>query len=72
MRWKGRRQSQNVEDRRGRSGPKMALGGGLGTIVVLILVSGQIYLSHWFVQLGYVFVSIQLFTLVVGCQSHKE
>jgi predicted metalloprotease len=36
MRWRGERQSTNIEDRRGIGG-KMAVGGGLGTIVVLIL-----------------------------------
>ena len=38
MRWKGRRQSQNVEDRRGQRGPKLALGGGLGAIVAVVVV----------------------------------
>ncbi|MGB3587253.1 MAG: neutral zinc metallopeptidase [Tunicatimonas sp.] len=37
MRWQGRRQSTNVEDRRGSRGKKVALGGGLGTIVLIIL-----------------------------------
>lgn len=37
MRWRGERQSSNIEDRRGISGGKVAVGGGLGTIVVLIL-----------------------------------
>ncbi|MGQ0762290.1 MAG: KPN_02809 family neutral zinc metallopeptidase [Acidobacteriota bacterium] len=39
MRWKDRRQSDNIEDRRGMSGGKLALGGlgGLGGIVVLVL-----------------------------------
>ncbi|HNS18768.1 MAG TPA: neutral zinc metallopeptidase [Bacteroidales bacterium] len=39
MRWQGRRQSTNVEDRRGGvSGGKIALGGGLGTIIIVIIV----------------------------------
>ncbi len=38
MRWQGRRQSSNVEDRRGVSGGKIALGGGLGTIVIVIII----------------------------------
>ncbi|WP_367328926.1 neutral zinc metallopeptidase [Lentimicrobium sp.] len=38
MRWTGRRGSSNVEDRRGMSGGKMALGGGLGTIVIMLIV----------------------------------
>lgn len=36
MRWRGQRQSSNIEDRRG-IGPKVAVGGGLGTVVILIL-----------------------------------
>ena len=38
MLWKGRRQSQNIEDRRGSSGRKVALGGGLGALAVTIIV----------------------------------
>lgn len=37
MLWKGQRQSDNIEDRRGMSRGGMAIGGGLGGIVVLIL-----------------------------------
>ena len=37
MRWLNRRQSSNIEDRRGISGGKLAVGGGLGTIVVALL-----------------------------------
>lgn len=37
MRWRGERQSTNIEDRRGLSGGKIAVGGGLGTVVILIL-----------------------------------
>lgn len=37
MKWRGRRGSSNIEDRRGRSGGKLAVGGGLGGIVVLVL-----------------------------------
>lgn len=39
MRWRDRRQSDNIEDRRGMSGGKLALGGlgGLGGIVLLVL-----------------------------------
>jgi uncharacterized protein len=36
MRWSGRRQSDNVEDRRGMRGPAMALGGG-GLVIVLLI-----------------------------------
>ncbi len=41
MRWKGQRQSSNVEDRRGRGG-RIARGGGkmgIGTIVVVLIIS---------------------------------
>ena len=37
MRWRGERQSENVEDRRGMSRGGIAIGGGLGSIVILIL-----------------------------------
>ena len=37
MRWRGERQSTNVEDRRGIGGKGLAVGGGLGTIVLLLL-----------------------------------
>src|SRR5688500_11333243 len=37
MRWRGERQSANIEDRRGLSGGKVAVGGGIGTILVLII-----------------------------------
>jgi predicted metalloprotease len=37
MRWRGERESTNVEDRRGLSGGKVAIGGGLGTILILII-----------------------------------
>ena len=39
MKWEGRRQSDNVEDRRGAGGPKMAMGGGLGVLVILVVVA---------------------------------
>jgi hypothetical protein len=38
MRWQGRRQSTNVEDRRRISGGKMIAGGGIGTIIIVIIV----------------------------------
>lgn len=37
MLWKDRRQSDNIEDRRGMSGGRMAIGGGLGSIVLVVL-----------------------------------
>lgn len=37
MRWKGREESQNIEDRRGMT-PRMAAGGGIGVIVIALIV----------------------------------
>lgn len=37
MQWRGRRQSDNVEDRRGVSGRGLAVGGGIGGVVMLVL-----------------------------------
>jgi predicted metalloprotease len=37
MRWQGRTQSANIEDRRGMRAPTM-IGGGMGTLVLLLLV----------------------------------
>src|SRR5215207_9771455 len=37
MKWLGRRQSDNVEERRGVSGGKVALGGGVIGIIILLL-----------------------------------
>ncbi len=37
MRWKGRRESSNVEDRRGIS-PKGIVGGGIGTIIIVAVI----------------------------------
>ncbi|RYY45871.1 MAG: metalloprotease [Chitinophagaceae bacterium] len=39
MKWIGRRESSNVEDRRGLSGGKVAAGGGIGAVVVYLLYS---------------------------------
>lgn len=38
MRWKGREQSDNVEDRRGLSGRTVVAGGAVGTVVIALLV----------------------------------
>lgn len=38
MRWTGRRGSSNVEDRRGGGAGKMIAGGGIGTIVIVLIV----------------------------------
>lgn len=38
MRWQGRRQSSNVEDRRSGGGGKIASIGGIGTIVIVLIV----------------------------------
>lgn len=37
MRWRGERQSTNIEDRRGLSGGKVAVGGGLGTLLIIVI-----------------------------------
>ncbi|RQO31382.1 metalloprotease [Taibaiella sp. KBW10] len=38
MRWRGERESDNVEDSRGMSGGgKLAIGGGLGTIIIVVV-----------------------------------
>jgi len=37
MKWQGRRQSSNMEDRRGMSGGKMLLGGGVIGVIVLLV-----------------------------------
>ena len=36
MKWKGGRRSRNIEDRRGARAPKL-LGGGIGTIVLILV-----------------------------------
>ena len=38
MRWVGRRQSSNVEDRRGIGGGKIAVGGGVGAVIIALIV----------------------------------
>ena len=38
MLWKGRRTSDNVEDRRGLTGRRVAVGGGLGAIAIAVIV----------------------------------
>ncbi len=38
MRWKGRKQSDNVDDRRGRSPRGLAIGGGVGGLVLVVVV----------------------------------
>jgi len=38
MRWRGERESSNVEDRRGMSGGgRVAIGGGIGTLIIIII-----------------------------------
>lgn len=39
MRWQARRQSENVDDRRGVPVRKMAIGGGLGTLLLILAVT---------------------------------
>ena len=38
MRWEGRRQSQNVEDRRSQGAAPMFVGGGLLTILLMLFL----------------------------------
>jgi predicted metalloprotease len=38
MRWMGRRQSGNVEDRRGIGGGMIAVGGGVGAVIIALIV----------------------------------
>jgi predicted metalloprotease len=38
MRWQGGRQSENVEDRRRMPGGPVAIGGGIGTLVLIVLI----------------------------------
>ena len=38
MKWQGRQGSGNIEDRRGMSRGKMAIGGGIGTIVIALII----------------------------------
>ena len=38
MKWQGRRGSSNVEDRRGMSTGGKVVGGGIGTLVIVLLV----------------------------------
>ena len=37
MLWQGRRESENVEDARGSGGGRLVLGGGIGTVVLVVL-----------------------------------
>jgi uncharacterized protein len=37
MRWRDRRQSENIEDRRGMSTGRVAVGGGVGGVIILLL-----------------------------------
>jgi predicted metalloprotease len=37
MRWRGERQSDNIEDRRGVPGGKIAIGGGVGTLLLILI-----------------------------------
>jgi predicted metalloprotease len=39
MRWQNERRSDNVEDRRGISAGQVAIGGGIGTILIVLLMS---------------------------------
>ena len=43
MKWKGREQSGNIEDRRGMGRGKMVAGGTVGTLVIALVV----WLAGW-------------------------
>src|SRR5215831_9327774 len=38
MLWQGRRESSNVEDRRGLSGGHIAVGGGIGSLIIGLII----------------------------------
>jgi predicted metalloprotease len=38
MQWRGQRESDNIEDRRGMSGTTKLVGGGIGTLVIAVIV----------------------------------
>ena len=38
MRWAGDRESTNVEDRRGLSGGHIAVGGGIGSLIIGLVI----------------------------------
>ena len=60
MRWKGREQSGNVEDRRRLGGAGLALGGGIGTVVLVaafLLLGGDP--SQLFQMLGQTQMSVE-------------
>ena len=44
MKWQGRRESDNVEDRRGLSGKQVAFGGG-GFALILLIIGWLMFLS---------------------------
>src|SRR4029077_3391724 len=37
MLWQGQRESENVEDARGSGGGRLVMGGGIGTVVLVVL-----------------------------------
>jgi len=39
MRWRGERESSNIEDRRGVTGRRVAVGGGIGTLLLVAVVA---------------------------------
>ncbi len=38
MLWEGGRESDNIEDRRGSGGGGLAVGGGIGTMIIALIV----------------------------------
>jgi len=47
MRWEGRRESSNIEDRRGSGGGNFGGGKGTGVLGIIILLVGAYYLISW-------------------------
>jgi uncharacterized protein len=39
MKWRGRRGSTNVEDRRGMGGKGLAVGGGVGGLIIVLIIT---------------------------------
>ena len=65
MRWKGRRQSANIEVR-GPGRPRtLALGGGIGGVIILLLVGIKMLLAGWLKNAFGEHFNLYLLTVVV-------
>ena len=68
MRWQGREQSENYEDRRASGGPRMAFGGGgIGILVLALIVwlLGGIFYSNIGDTLTYYLIGIGVLLLYI-------